>query len=737
MYLEGREQGEPAVFGQGTATAGPDFVARTWARAGCLGLRLAQACCFVLVLTLVWGPRWPFSSYGLAALPYGILDTNFDPADFFVMGIIAGWGLALLSGQDRIDLSPRWIVGPLLLFALAGGLAVVGALNHAAAIQFAVRSAGLAMLYLYLHRSLAARRLAPATLAVWLAPGLAFNGLLAIAQTIHQNWLGLAWLGESYRLRDYPPTPVILIHGQRFLRAFGLLPHANVLGGLLAAALPVVVGAIVRPDGSGGAAMARRLPRGRALGEALLLLSVALMAAGIILSFSRSAWLGLLCGGLYLVVRQRLGRRKAILRTVTKRGVLVVASIVVVMAGLLLVEWDAVSTRLQPTSNRLERTSIQQRLSFLDLTFKIISWRPLTGVGGDNYALAADRFLTPDQHDQAFDYPVPNTYLLAQAELGPMGAAAWLVLMLVPALGPVILVSRRRTARAVCMSSTSAGHDVVTDRPGGYAGREISAHMPWQGLAGCSLTVVAVVGLFDWYIWGSEPVAVLWVMALAIFTAPAYEPRALGQVERRRIYPIIIVVVPLAILAVGGFEYLYRDRALPRVTVNAARINAGGQTQDAIALRLRPFSLTQRFRAIALIAPGRAPILIPAYKLGYSIDNGLTAWRAYSVGHRGSLQHRIAQQVRALLYGVRVGIAQRVDEIALRRYLFRLQGAVNRPPWPGLPDRALDVAPAQRQITHLLLHKVGPFRVYLPFITRPALPNSQTAPNQNKRTGRA
>lgn len=440
MYLEGREQGEPSVFRQSAVTAGPDVFARTRVRAGSLGLALAQTCCFLLILTLVWGPHWPFYSFGITTPHFGILDTDFDPADFFFVGIVAGWGLALVSGQDRIDLSPRWISGPLLLFALACGLAGIGALNQATAIQFAIRSAGLAALYFYLRRSLGAGRIAPATLALWLAPGLAFNGLLAIAQTVHQNWLGLAWLGEPYRLRDFPPTPVILIHGRRFLRAFGLLPHANVLGGLLAAALPLVAGPLMPADARGSTATAR----GRTVRDALLLLGVALMAAGIILSFSRSAWLGLLSGGLYLLVRRFIGKRKAIPWTVTKRGVLIVAGIALVIGGLLLVEWDAVSVRLQPASNRLERASIQQRLSLLGLSFTIISWRPLTGVGGDNFALAAGRFLPANQRDQSSFYPVPNTYLLAQAELGPLGAAAWLALMLVPLVGLALPGRRSR-----------------------------------------------------------------------------------------------------------------------------------------------------------------------------------------------------------------------------------------------------------------------------------------------------
>ena len=730
IYLEERASEEASLIAQTTVAARPHIFARIRAGVGGIGLWLAHICCFVLVWTLAWGPLWPFKRWGINAPHHGVLNTAFDPADVLFMGIVAGWGLALISGQDRIGSPPRRITRPLLLFALAGGFAVVGAMHQTKAIHFAIRSAALAVLYLYVHRGLSTRRLTPATLARWLVPGLAFNGLLAIAQFVHQNPVGLAWLGEPDTLRATFGTPVVLVHGTRLLRAFGILPHPNVLGGLLAAALPLVAGLLLRPEASGSEAMARRIGRGRAIRDVLLLLGVVLMSAGIMLSFSRSAWIGLLCGGLYLIVRRFAGNRTAIIGNhnaiagpYTKRGVLVVASIALVVVGLLLAEWNAVSVRLQPAGNRLERTSIQQRLSLLELSFKVISWRPVTGVGGDNFVLAADRFLPPNQRGQSTQYPVHNTYLLAEAELGPLGGVAWLALMLVPLLGLSLRGFKRRPAPAVWVTSAARGAPLPLKQGIGQA-----AWTQWQGLAGCSLIVVAVVGLFDWYIWGSgpgnEPVAVLWVVALALFTAPAHEPYTLRQSERRRASPIVIALVLLGILAasVGGFEYLYRDRALPNVIVSRANINVGGQTQDVTALRLRPFSLKQRFRTIALIAQGRAPILIPAYKLGYSIDNGLTAWRAYNVGHSGSTRRRLMQQARTLMNGATVNIAQRVDEITLRNYLFKLQGAVNRPPRPSVPGRALDVAPAQRQITRLLLHTVGAFRVYLPFVSRPALP---------------
>lgn len=746
-------------------TTEPGMADRARVSAGRAGLRFAHICCFLLALTLVWSPHWPLYRFDLAPPPYGILDTVLAPADVLFIGIVVGWGLALISGQDRIELSPYWISGPLLIFTLAGGLAVVGALDQPTALRFAIRAAGLAVLYLYVHRGLATGRLLPAMLTMWLVPGLAVNGLLAIAQSVHQNPLGLSWLGEPDTLRTMSPTPVILVHGTRLLRAFGLLPHPNALGGLLAAALPLVAGLLLHPAAVDGAARTSLKRWAYAMRDAFLLLSAALMLAGVVLSFSRSAWLGLLCGGLYLIAWHFIGHRHAILAPYRRRAVLLIGAIGLVTAGLFMAEWSAVSVRLQPASNRMEQTSIEQRLSLLDLSFRVITWRPVTGVGGDNYVLAANRFLSPSQRSQITDVPVHNTYLLAEAELGPLGGVTWLILM----LAPLLYLARQRWKRP--LAGTSGEYSAVLARPrilaegvgqaamasglwtpmaaaasqprhaigsrhagwGDQARRETAA-IVWQGLAGCSLIVVAVVGLADWYMWGdgpgNEPVAVVWVLALALLTAPAgdpysYTPRRAGQ---RRLYLTVAALALLAVLATafGGGEYLFAGRTLPKIMVNKVNINVGGQTQNAIALRLRPFSLKQRFRVIALITPGRPPILVPAYKLGYRIDNGLTAWRAYHVGHSGPLRQRLLQLARTLLGGARVDIAQRVDETMLDSYLFRLQGALNRPSRPGLPGRALNVAAAQRQITHLLLYKVGAFRVHLTFLSEPALTTSRS-----------
>src|SRR5438552_11561159 len=136
----------------------------------------------------------------------------------------------------------------------------------------------------------------------------------------------------------------------------------------------------------------------------------------------------------------------------------------------------------------------------------------------------------------------------------------------------------------------------------------------------------------------------------------AQQPRTLRQPQRRRVYPIVILLVLLAavVAAAGGFEYVYRDRVYPNVRVSGADVNVGGQTQAAVITQLYPYSVSRLFRTVVLFVPGKAPILVAAHQLGYHIDRGTTAWRAYNVGHGGSLLHRVAAQAKVLVNGAQV-----------------------------------------------------------------------------------
>ncbi len=507
-----------------SVAAGTGIATRISAQAARLGPQLAHVCCKLLLVTLPWGPHWPFSRLDIAAPRNGLLNTGFDLADLLFVGMLLGWATTVLCRRDHVHGVAHWTSGALLLFVLASVLAVFGATSQVAAVHFAVRSAGLALLYICLRRTLVAGLITAGTVAWVLAPGLALNSLLAVAQAVHQNPLGLTWLGEPRMLRTTLGTAVVQVHGRALLRAYGVLPHPNVLGGLTAAALPLVIGLFLHADTNDRRTRQGQRRAAHALSEAFLLLCLALMLAAIVVSYSRSAWLGLLVATGYLVAVRSCNRERNDRARYTRRGQAIVLSSCLVLILLLFVNRDAVGVRLQPASNILERVSIQQRLDLADRSMQVIALRPLTGVGGNNFVLAEERFLHLVAPAKLGLLPVHDTYLLAQTELGPLGSLSWLSLMLAPLLD-LGLQERKRNSVAPVRGRT--GRQAVPRRillhipPSELSSGADDGHTglePWRALAGASLVVVAVAGLFDFYIWVNQPVATLWIISLAVFT---------------------------------------------------------------------------------------------------------------------------------------------------------------------------------------------------------------------------
>ncbi|HZS87524.1 MAG TPA: peptidoglycan binding domain-containing protein [Chloroflexota bacterium] len=201
-------------------------------------------------------------------------------------------------------------------------------------------------------------------------------------------------------------------------------------------------------------------------------------------------------------------------------------------------------------------------------------------------------------------------------------------------------------------------------------------------------------------------------------------PRTLRQPARRRVWPIVTVIVLLVALvaAVGGFEYYYRGRVFPRVQIPAAGLQVGGLTQQDIVVALRPFALKQRMRSVTFTMPNHAPIVTTARALGYRLDDNNTAVRAYQVGRDGSIPHRVLSQVQLLINGATVDLVQHVDRATLQRYLFRMAAGVDRKPRPGIAGRRLNVGLAVQDLTSQLMQPGGDTTYSVPFLSIPALP---------------
>jgi O-antigen ligase len=135
--------------------------------------------------------------------------------------------------------------------------------------------------------------------------GLAASGALqaglGFAQFMAQHTFGLKRLGEVTMWPAWPGASIVTVEGERILRAYGLTQHPNLLGGVLVIGLLAAVGLALRPAG-------------QARGAAIALAGANF--GGLLLTFSRAAWLALSVGA--VVMAGLLLRRRTITQTTAR-----------------------------------------------------------------------------------------------------------------------------------------------------------------------------------------------------------------------------------------------------------------------------------------------------------------------------------------------------------------------------------------------------------------------------------
>ncbi len=259
---------------------------------------------------------------------------------------------------------------------------------------------------------------------LWVATAFAvlavLNGAVALLQFARQNAVGLQVLGEVTPLDPrIPGVSVIEVSGQRWLRAYGLLPHPNVLGGLMGLSLLICLGTWLQN------------PHRRRW-----FLGAAIMASvGLFLSFSRSAWLGTGLGLLYWAVVTRIWQRIPWHET-RLRWTLVGALLILALIGA--TSSELVGARLWRLDSPLEANSIQERLRDIGQAWMLIRNQPLTGVGTGYYVDALWAWANATGQQFPAFQKVHNVPLLLAAEMGMIAPALWFGLV----LGPPFAVAR-------------------------------------------------------------------------------------------------------------------------------------------------------------------------------------------------------------------------------------------------------------------------------------------------------
>ena len=241
-----------------------------------------------------------------------------------------------------------------------------------------------------------------------------FQASLAFWQFLNQSVWGNKWLGMSSQYPYQGGVSVIEDYFGRWLRAYGTLPHPNILGGFLSIALLLLLGLF----------FVSRERRERIL----YLLFFPPLVSGLFVTFSRGSWLGFILALFYLSYLIFWKGQNQRLKTILGNFILIGLTIGALFS---IFFKEQLFTRLQGRAP-LEVRSEEERMIYFFQAKEIIKsnflnkryWYRGEGIG--NYTLAIYKKI--DSRLPSWRYqPVHNLFILIWAELGIIGFFIFLI----------------------------------------------------------------------------------------------------------------------------------------------------------------------------------------------------------------------------------------------------------------------------------------------------------------------
>ncbi len=380
------------------------------------------------------------------------LDLLFFISDAFLIATLIFWMISLVLQKRRVTFGPSFLSVPL------GGLTAIAiftsafSLDPLLSIYHSIRLLMLAGFYLYVLNEIKSLRwlFLPVALEIFI------QAVIATVQILNQHSLGLRSLGELELDPAWSGISIVWAEGVRSLRAYGLSDHPNILGGCFAFALVLLAG---------------RYPNAPAKWRALVGSLFAFGALGLLLTFSRAAWLAL-SGGLLLI---------AVLLLRTRQTRALVDELSLIGAALILVlpfAWQNASylgVRLNYADSfnnvSTENRSMIERITLNDAANKIFADHALVGIGLGTLPIA----MRNTYPHFPFDYQPAHIALLdVAAETGIFGALFYFLLILTP--WAALWLNRARLNFSIDLIGVSA-----------------------------VLLALTLVGLFDYYTWLLAP----------------------------------------------------------------------------------------------------------------------------------------------------------------------------------------------------------------------------------------
>ena len=265
-----------------------------------------------------------------------------------------------------------------------------------------------------------------------------FQSLLGIAQFIHNGSLGLRTIGESIVGPNIDGVAKIIINGEKHIRAYGTLPHPNILAGFLLFSLFIIISEFIqrkflltssRPsllqtsgeslpaDEAGSSVRRENVPHETFLGvipgwalSAILLIT----GLGFSLTFSRSAFLGFFVG--LIICFAEVAYMRPLHRIFKDKFKLLASSIILLIFIIIL---------LLANTSFFSNQSLQERNLYQNVSYETILKHSLAGVGIGQFVISEYQ---KHPNLESWQYqPVHNIFLLVFSELGIVGLIFFLL----------------------------------------------------------------------------------------------------------------------------------------------------------------------------------------------------------------------------------------------------------------------------------------------------------------------
>lgn len=316
--------------------------------------------------------------------------------------------------------------------------------------------------------------------AVAIGASSVFQSIIGFFQFLRGKSVGLKYLGEAVIAEGTGNVARVAVDGAHFLRAYGTMPHANILAAFLILGLISLLYLFLHCLRQG------KLLRFAAARIALISSGIFIILLGLALTFSRSGWIVAIISLLFFLLLFFIRKSEG----VSLQPLILVLSLSFALIFFLL-GWTII-----PRAH-LERSdpSVDYRILYNKMGVQLILDNPL-GVGIGNQTLVSkDREMYQSLGiAKSSDWqPVHNIYLLMASEIGIFGLLAFLSFM------AVLAFEKLKSWRLIgsCLPGTDSPLVKKLARPRQASGEAGGI----RNLTVVMLASLLLFGFFDHFLW--------------------------------------------------------------------------------------------------------------------------------------------------------------------------------------------------------------------------------------------